>query len=263
MVNARDLNGADIASSATGSAGLSSVNAPRDATGNLEVALSLAQAGLPVLPVWVTPNPATGAWDKPPAIKGWQTYATTDPEQIAQWWRRFPDAVPGIELHRAGLVVIDADRHGGPDGVAALHELMAMHGETARVPVTRSAGGGEHHYFRQPEAERFGNSRGSLPSGIDVRGDGAFIIAPGSIRPDGAIWAGDENTPKLIEAFKRNEIPVLPAWLADHLRPKFARRTRPSANRLRQRGSWPTRARRWRVALRNWPVLCGAIETRS
>ncbi len=86
---------------------------------NLAAALELASAGLPVFPAIVTRNQQTRRWDKKPAIDGWRAAATTDREQIKQWWNKFSGAVPGIELGRVGLIVIDADRHGGPDGVAA------------------------------------------------------------------------------------------------------------------------------------------------
>ena len=48
--------------------------------------------------------------------------ATTDPEQIRQWWTQWPDANVGVATG-GGLVVVDIDpRHGGDDG---LDELVA------------------------------------------------------------------------------------------------------------------------------------------
>ena len=59
-----------------------------------------------------------------------------------------PDAIPGIELHRAGLVVIDPDRHhDGPDGVAAFAALEAENGGIPAHPETDTAGGGKHLFF--------------------------------------------------------------------------------------------------------------------
>jgi hypothetical protein len=77
---------------------------------NLKIALDHAAAGIRVFPVSVIQRP-DGRWKKRPAIKGWKDVATTDPDQIRRWWQEFPEAVPGTELGRAGLVVIDADRH--------------------------------------------------------------------------------------------------------------------------------------------------------
>src|SRR5689334_10476202 len=87
---------------------------------NREAALALAAAGIPVFPAILAMR-ADGGCDKVPAIKDWQNKASVDPAQIEGWWRTYPHAAPGIELGRAGLVVLDGDRHvGGADGVAAL-----------------------------------------------------------------------------------------------------------------------------------------------
>jgi Bifunctional DNA primase/polymerase, N-terminal len=84
---------------------------------NLQVALDHAAAGMPVFPVRVLRGP-NGKWQKRPAIKGWQQAATLDVGQIGRWWSEFPEALPGIELSRSGLFVVDADRHDSDaDGV--------------------------------------------------------------------------------------------------------------------------------------------------
>lgn len=178
---------------------------------NLGAALGLAAAGIAVFPAIVKPGNGAG-WDKQPLIKGWQSKATTDRSEINGWWRQWPHAVPGIPLK--GHVVVDADRH-GTDGVEALDELVAIHGDLPLGPVTETAGGGLHYVFRQPPAKRLGNSRGSLPAGVDVRGSGGWIVAPGSIRPDGKLWAPRSGTPLLAEAFRAGTIPEIPAWLVE------------------------------------------------
>src|SRR5262245_37556461 len=132
---------------------------------NLDAALSLADAGLFVFPANVSLPNGSEKWVKKPWIVGWQNNASTDPSQIRQWWLTYPHAVPGIELGRSGLVVLDGDRHGGPDGVTALNELLGV--DTPRHPISLTAGGGEHHIFLQPsDAEPLGNGAGSLPKGI-------------------------------------------------------------------------------------------------
>jgi hypothetical protein len=101
---------------------------------NLKIALDHAAAGIRVFPVSVIQGP-DGRWKKRPAIKGWKDVATTDPDQIRRWWQEFPEAVPGTELGRAGLVVIDADRHDpNQDGVQAFAGLRAG---AARLIVRR------------------------------------------------------------------------------------------------------------------------------
>jgi Bifunctional DNA primase/polymerase, N-terminal len=84
--------------------------------------------------------------------------------------------------------------------------------------MTRTARGGAHVFFRQPPSEQLGNGRGELPDGIDVRGVGGFVIAPGA-ESDGKRWQSANGRPSLADAFKTGTIPELPQWLADIIRP--------------------------------------------
>jgi hypothetical protein len=180
---------------------------------NLEIALGLATVGLPILPAGVFWNQNAARWRKQPLVNRWQRVATCDPLQIREWWRDHPAAVPGIELGRAGLLVIDADRHGSADGVAAFQALTGRYGLPVG-PITITAGCGLHYVFRQPEGTRFRNRRGRLPEGIDVRGAGGWVVAPGSVRADGAVWQSASDTPPLRDAFP-DGVPRVPGWIAN------------------------------------------------
>jgi hypothetical protein len=185
---------------------------------NLDVALRWAKAGLRVIPARVTLNEQTGRWNKQPIITGYQQKATTDLEVIKKWFSQNPDARPGILL--TDLIVIDADRHGGPDGVAAFEKLADENGGLPACPVTLTASNGKHFYFRQPDDIQLGCSRGSLPNGVDVRGRGGWIMAPGAIRPDGERWMADPTAPDLLDALADGTIPVVPKWLVKIIRTK-------------------------------------------
>jgi len=124
--------------------------------------------------------PAPG---KHPRTRHGLTDATTDPEQIRAWWTSWPDAhmaiVTGAE---SGLVVLDVDpRHGGDVSLAALE---AKHGRLDTVEAL-TGGGGRHLYFAHPGG-RVPNSAGRLGPGLDVRGDGGYVLAP----PSGHISGG-------------------------------------------------------------------------
>jgi Protein of unknown function (DUF3987)/Bifunctional DNA primase/polymerase, N-terminal len=179
---------------------------------NLTAALSLAAAGLTVFPA---------GSDKRPLLVGWQERASTEEEQVRKWWDSYPAALPAIVVGRASLVAIDCDRHpGGNDGIKAFNELVSANGaKLANVPMTKTARGGAHLFFRQPPGEPLGNGRGELPDGIDVRGVGGFVIAPGAVLPDGKRWQSVNGRPLLADAFKAGSIPELPQWLADIIRP--------------------------------------------
>ena len=98
-------------------------------------------AGCLIFPAAVTKKLEGEGWEKKPLINGWQRKATTDLSQIRDWWVAYPHALPGIELGRSGLVVLDGDRHGGPDGAAALNDTRGA--DTPRHPISLTAGGGE------------------------------------------------------------------------------------------------------------------------
>jgi hypothetical protein len=174
---------------------------------NLAAALALAAVDLRVFPVRPV-RKITGGWNKPPYICDWQSLASRDRNQLIRWWKQFPDAIPAI--CSTTFVVIDADRHtDGADGVAALAALVATNSDWPDHPVIFTPGGGQHHYFKQPNPP-LGNRTGMLPDGLDVRGIGGFIIPPGAVLPDGACWRIDEKHPDVL--------PPLPRWLETTIR---------------------------------------------
>ena len=193
---------------------------------NLAAALRYTEVGIPIFPAQITQEDEKNTrWSKKPHITDWQAKATTDQATIREWWSKFPDAVPAIPLANINLVAIDVDRREGADGVESFAELLD--GQIVPVgPVTKTAGGGMHYIFRQPEAgEPLGNGRGDLPEGIDVRGHGGFIIAAGTVRCDGVAYLTDGNGPDLAEAYAEGTIPVLPEFLEKIIRSRRPRAT--------------------------------------
>jgi hypothetical protein len=173
---------------------------------NYECAVRLAVAGLAVFPL--------RANDRHPLV-AWSTESTTDAATVTRWWQLYPQAVPGLDLTRCGLVVFDADRHDPKvDGVAALRQLLKQ--QTAlqlnTVPMVRTPRDGAHIYFRQP-ATPLTNRRGQLPDGVDVRGAGGFVVAPGAVLAGGRRYAPLAGRPELALAFAAKTIPVVPAGL--------------------------------------------------
>jgi hypothetical protein len=178
---------------------------------NLTVALKWADAGAHIL---VT------APDKKARIK-WRDQSTTDADTIKSWFAEWPDSLPGIDLAKSGIVVIDGDRHGGADGVAAVEELFAEHKlNRSAIPTVLTPGNGIHCWFRQPDTgEPVGNSDKAVrDKGINVRGCGGYVIAPGTKLPDGRRYAQDQATPSTIEALSNGNIPVLPPTIVTVLR---------------------------------------------
>jgi len=101
---------------------------------NLITALELAARGIAVFPVAVR-KLEDGTLEKKPVVR-WRNEATALRAQVRSWWAAHPDCVIGIDLDRAGLFVVDQDRHpNAPDGVAAFHALRGDN-PVPNVPVT-------------------------------------------------------------------------------------------------------------------------------
>ncbi len=104
--------------------------------------------------------------------------ATTDVEQIREWWTKTPDANIAMVMGEiSGLVALDMDpRHGGFD---SLFELEQKHNDPFFRQTWNAAtgGGGVHFLFQHPGPGVKVKSRaGALGPGLDVKGDGGYIV---------------------------------------------------------------------------------------
>lgn len=137
--------------------------------------------------------------------------ASTDPEQIARWLRRWPGCGIGMPTGAAsGTVVIDVDRK--HDGKTLLAELEDALCPLPRDRTVRTQSGGLHIYCAHPDdGRRVLTSAGDRSplgrllcgrAGIDVRADGGIVVLPPSL---GYHWLRDEDEPLP---------PLPPLWLA-------------------------------------------------
>ncbi|WP_338834089.1 phage/plasmid primase, P4 family [Bradyrhizobium septentrionale] len=110
--------------------------------------------------------------------------ATTDRKAIKQWWTANPDANIGIATGKiSNLVVVDID---GEEGKHSFGELVKKHGKLPRTPKVKT-GNGVHYYLR-PGDKLVRNSVSDLGKGIDIRGDGGYVVAPGSVHQSGKLY---------------------------------------------------------------------------
>lgn len=155
----------------------------------LSAALAYAELGWHVLPVHAPMGNGCSCYKKGcasagkhPAILGGWKIASCDPTQIREWFEGGPNRNLAIATGSiSGLFVLDID---GPDGEESLRKLAA---EYSQFPATVSVktGRGRHLYFKSPP-EKILCSAGKLGRGLDIRGDGGFIIAPPSLHRSGA-----------------------------------------------------------------------------
>lgn len=104
--------------------------------------------------------------------------ATTDADQIDEWWRRWPQS--NVAIATGHLVdVIDVD---GPAGVVTWARMGSLPPLLGRVSTPRGPGG-SHLYIpagRRPKKVASEMFPGGLAPGIDYRGRGGYVVAPPS-----------------------------------------------------------------------------------
>jgi Bifunctional DNA primase/polymerase, N-terminal/Primase C terminal 1 (PriCT-1)/Helix-turn-helix domain len=128
---------------------------------------------------------------KHPRITKWQNKATTDRGQIDRWWLKWPEANVGVATGE-GLIVADID---GLDGELLAEDLGLP--PTAYVTTRR----GRHLYYIGD-----GPTRAGVCSGVDIRGEGGYVVAPPSVHATGVEYRWVVGLDELAEA---------PEWLTD------------------------------------------------
>jgi len=175
-------------------------------SGKLQMIRSYATIGLRVVPI----PPGT----KHPGLPAWQDAATTDDGLIVDWWSHWPDYGVGIVCGRlSGVFVLDVDISEGKRGDDTLADLEATYGPLPDTWTVVTGTGGSHYYFRMPEGVTITNDAGRrLGPGLDIRGEGGQVLAPGSIHPNGKPYLWDL-------LLNPGTVPLAdpPAWLVDRL----------------------------------------------
>ena len=121
--------------------------------------------------------------DKTPLAIGWQNEATTDEKRIIELWNETPTANIGIPTGKVNkLIVLDVDPKNG--GFESLADLEKRHGKLPSTMTVTTGSGGLHYYFFYA-GDDIRNSAGKLGPGLDIRGEGGYVVAPPSIHPNG------------------------------------------------------------------------------
>jgi Bifunctional DNA primase/polymerase, N-terminal len=182
-----------------------------------QAALAYAARGWPVFPVAGIVGGHCGCRAGPmcdhPAKHPLNRYglnaATTDPAQVARWWHTWPWAGVAIRTGApSGLVVVDIDpAHGGLRTLDDLARTGQLPTRTLDTLAVRTGGAGHHLFYQHPKTT-VPNTTGQLPSigatpGVDLRGDGGYIIAPPSPHHSGQRYQWEPTLPAPAE---------LPPW---------------------------------------------------
>lgn len=105
---------------------------------------------------------------------------------IQAWWKKWPDASIGVATGSlSNLVVIDEDvsEDRGIDGIRSVRDWERENGELPETSMAITGRGGYHLYYRYSGSDI--KNRAGLLEGVDVRGEGGYVIAPPSVHPNG------------------------------------------------------------------------------
>lgn len=155
-----------------------------------EAALEYAARGWPVFPA---------NKNKEPYIADGVLRATTNPDQIEEWWDEFPKANIAMDVGGAGMMVIDLDPG---------HDWGELEDNVGEIPetklVSRTPRGGEHLFFALDEDEVVSPSASKIAKKVDVRSFHSYVLLPPSSTHDGSYeW---EGKPTAKPAFRTDEM---------------------------------------------------------
>jgi archaellum biogenesis ATPase FlaH len=118
--------------------------------------------------------------DKKPAITSWVEFQERKPteDEIKSWFFGKENNIAIVTGAISGLTVVDLDSQ-------EAIEFSIKH-NFPLTPLVKT-GKGYHAYYRYKNGVRNFQKRDDMP-GIDLRGDGGYVVAPPSIHPSGEVY---------------------------------------------------------------------------
>lgn len=139
-----------------------------------DAAIEYAKKGFAVFPLKYR--------DKVPLTRNGCKDATTDAAQIKAWWQQHPNANIGLATgtvsHNVFVIDLDIDEDRGIDGYHSLTDWQREHGDFPETWTAITGRGGYHMYFRGDGKIK---NRAGIIDGVDIRGNGGYVVAPPSI----------------------------------------------------------------------------------
>ena len=136
--------------------------------------------------------PVGGSDGKRPLVKWGDLVATSD-EQVREWLQCLPMTGWGMPTGvRSGVVVVDIDGGDVPGWVEPTYTVTTPRG---------------WHFYYAHEG-RIKNSVKILGDNVDVRGDGGYVVTPGSYRPGGGLYVEEGG-----------EVAKLPSYIVERSQP--------------------------------------------
>ena len=179
---------------------MTSSNANNSSIELKRAALRLAKRGKAVFPC---------KRNKAPHTTNGYLDATTHPDTVNAWWRRWPEANTTIPTGKAsGILIVDLDTY--KSGAMTVEEFEEKYGKISHTTTARTGNGGLQYYFIYPDDIEVRNSAGMLGKHVDVRGEGGYTLTPSSVTTGPYEWINKAPPapvpPKLLEAIRENRV---------------------------------------------------------
>jgi len=129
--------------------------------------------------------------------------ASVDPIVLTAWAGMHPYSNLGMAM-RDGIVCVDVDPRNGGD--VQLENIQAEFGQFPHTVMALTGGGGWHFLFRNSDGRRVA---GQLRKGIDLQGDGKYIVVEPSIHGSGRSYSWEASCDPLDGV----DFAELPAWI--------------------------------------------------
>lgn len=145
---------------------------------------------------------------KHPAIRAWQKAASSDRGVVRDLFNQHHRGIGVATGEGSGVWVLDLDTKNGVDGIASVEHLNLPPTHTVQTPT-----GGLHMYWTWHEGIR---NRAAVLPGVDVRGEGGYVVGAESETPTGGYTVTDPRPPvaapqELIDlVVRQKEAPVTP-----------------------------------------------------
>lgn len=140
----------------------------------LEIALDYAKRGWHVFPVTQNKVPF-------PRTHGHKD-ASCDEQVVRELWKKFPNANVAIATgKKSGFFVLDVDVKECKVGDESLDDLVKEFDSLPETVESITWSGGRQIFFRYPQDMDVYNSQSKIGKDLDIRGEGGYIVAPGSV----------------------------------------------------------------------------------
>jgi hypothetical protein len=163
--------------------------------------------------------------DRTPLTEHGYQNASTEPNVIKAWWRRYPFSDPAWALPE-DVVAVDLDRKSGRDGVRDFARLDGHNPHDIETPSASTPSGGMHLFYAA--ARRYQNLVRLQGCAIDIRSRGGCVILPA--QGNGRRW---------LRRLSKTPMALAPAWLDCALKeasaPRLSRRSTRSSSKPRER----------------------------